>query len=86
MSLETQSVTQKLTNLCETKKKRINKSILSFLLIIIENINRNIKTVNFIETNDNKYGNGARNGDEESSQPMLRFMDNAQIDSVSNET
>lgn len=85
MSLETQSVTQELTNLCETKK-RINKSILSFLLIIIENINRNIKTVNFIETNDNKYGNGARNGDEESSQPMLRFMDNAQIDSVSNET
>lgn len=46
----------------------------------------NIKIVNFIETNDNKHGNGARNGDEESSQPMLRFMDNAQIDSVSKET
>lgn len=48
------------------------------------NINRNIKKiVNFLETNDNKHGNSARNGDDESSQPMLRFMDNAQIDSVS---
>jgi len=42
----------------------------------------NTKIVNFIGTNDNKHGNGARNGDEESSQPMLRFVDNGQIDSV----
>lgn len=41
------------------------------------------KTVNFLGTNDNKHGNGAKNGDEESSQPMLRFMDNAQTDPVS---
>lgn len=40
--------------------------------------------VNFIGTNDGKLGIGARNnGDEDASQPMLRFMDNAQNDSVS---
>lgn len=60
-------------------KKSLNKSILNFKHYPFD-INANIKTVNFVDTN----GNGSRNADEESSQPMLRFMDNTQLDSVSN--
>ncbi|XP_022162041.1 voltage-dependent T-type calcium channel subunit alpha-1G isoform X5 [Myzus persicae] len=64
----------------EREEKAQRQSATTVALLSL-NTNNNDKNVNFIETNDNKYGNGARNGDEESSQPMLRFMDNAQIDS-----
>lgn len=69
---------QKLEKVTRELGKSPNKSLLNIKRYPFD-INVNIKTVNFVDTN----GNGARNADEESSQPMLRFMDNTQLDSVS---